>query len=181
MLTESTCPESYVSSCMSMTSSLTWSREILNSFLLHCVLPIAVTEVPINIKSFVWVFIFNVWFNTHFQVSCVWQRLGQSDAAGGDVDTIYDIIDSVESNKELTNPTYLGDSLALDDHVDDSTTSLPELVDTHDTSMASTSDHGYVDDVDVYNSSTDTASKLQTHFSLITPNYISGFGQHPVV
>ena len=90
----------------------------------------------------------------------------------------------MESNKELTNPTYLGDSLAQDDHDDDSTTSQPELVDTHDTSMTSMSDHGYGDDVDVYNSSINTLQvhcKLQTHFSLIKPNYISGCGQHLVM
>ena len=90
----------------------------------------------------------------------LWHCLGQSDTAGGDADTIFDITDSVESNKELTNPSYVGDSLALDDHDDDSTTSQQELVDTHDTSMTSTSDHGYSDDVDVYNSSIYTAGTL---------------------
>ena len=78
------------------------------------------------------------------------EKLGQSGAAGGDAAPIFDIIDSVESNKELTNPTFLGDS--LDDYDDDDS-----IYD--DPSMTSQSDHGT-------NSSTDTASKLQTHFSL---------------
>ena len=89
------------------------------------------------------------------------------------VSTAAYIIDSAESNKELTNPTYIGDSLALHDHDDDSTTSQTELVDTHNTSVTSTSDHGNGDDVDVYNSSTDIAGKLQTHISLIKPNCFS--------
>ena len=49
------------------------------------------------------------------------EKLGQPGAAGGKADPIFDIIDSVESSKELTNPTFLGDSLDDYDDDDDST------------------------------------------------------------